>query len=120
MAARNATMRRMANLLERNAQAITDVLLETHRFDPTPMLRNSRVCTLVQELCSGIEQYRARNPDAFDDTPCSALLVRTAHDARKAITEVAAAMDCADFCIEQALLKGRQALSSAPQPGAAS
>lgn len=120
MAARNATVRRMAALLERNAQAITDVLLETHRFDPVPMLRSSRACTLVLELCSGVEQYRARNPDTFDGTPCSALLLRTAHDAREAITKVAAAMDRAEFCIEHAMRKGRQALSNVPQPGAAS
>ncbi len=119
MAARNATVRRMTGLLERNAQAIADVLLETHRFDPTPMLRNTRVCTLVLELCSGVEQYRARNADAFDDTACSALLLRTARDAREAIEGVAAAMNRAEFRIEHAMRKGRQALSSAPQPGAA-
>ncbi|MGH8856585.1 MAG: helix-turn-helix domain-containing protein [Polaromonas sp.] len=114
-AARNATVRRMADLLDRNARAVADVLLETHRFDPAPELRSTKICSLVVELCDSVDRYRAANVEAFEDSRCSALLMRTARDAREAIGKISLALDRADFRTEHALKKSREALH-APIP----
>ena len=114
-ASKNAVLRRMESLLQRNARAVTDALLETQKFDPTPMVRATGLCGLVLELCDGVDLYRKRNHEAFDETPCSALLIRTTRNARVAIGQVAAALDRAEHRAELALAKARKALQ-APIP----
>ncbi|MGH8759726.1 MAG: helix-turn-helix domain-containing protein [Burkholderiales bacterium] len=114
-ASRNAVIRRVHGLLERNVLAVTDALLAAHNFDPTPMVRASGLCGLVVELCNGVDLYRARNQAVFDETSCSALLTRTARNAREAVEKVSAALNRAEHRAELALAKAREALN-APIP----
>lgn len=114
-AARGAVIRRMSGLLEQHATQIVDTLLQTQKFDPTPLLRSTGFCGLVLELVDAVGRYRERNQDAFDETPASALLVRTATDARAAAEKITKAMDRADFRMTHEMNKARKALSEPPK-----
>lgn len=114
-AAKNAVVRRMGGLLEQHAKHIAGALFEVQRFDPTPLLRSSGLCGLVLELASAVERYRERNLAAFDDTACSALLVRIAGDARAAAETITKAMDRADFRMIHEMNKARKALNATPE-----
>lgn len=116
VAGRNALVRRMADLLKRNSQAVADVLLTAGQFDPSPELRATRVCSLVADLCDAVARFRQVNPELFDDARAGALLLRTAKDAREAIDKVATLIDASDRRVEFALKQGRAALN-ASMPG---
>ena len=109
-AARNAVVRRMADMLERHAGAVAGVLLEAGRFDAVPELRNSQIVSKVANLCDAVDKFRDRNPELFDEARVGAMLMRTARDAREAVDKMAGLLDASDRHIEFTMAQGRNAL----------
>lgn len=110
-AAKKAQVRQIAEMLQRNAEAVTEALFETHRFNPAPELRASRVITRVTALCAAVDKFRATNVDQFDTTRGSALLLHAAKEAGEAVEKVGDLLDQADRRAEFALRHGRAAMA---------
>jgi len=114
-AARNAKVRQIADMLHRNAEAVTKALFESHRFDPAPELRASRVITKVTSLCEAVGRFHAINPEFFENCRGSATLLRTANDASVAIAKVNTLLEQADRRAEFSLQQGRAAIAGEDQ-----
>lgn len=111
-AAKKAQVRQIAEMLQRNAEAVTKALFEAHRFDPAPELRASRVITKVTSLCEAVGRFHAINPEFFESCRGSAMLLRTANDASVAIEKVNTLLEQADRRAEFSLQQGRAAMAS--------
>lgn len=111
-AAINAIHRRMRAALEENARTVTGAMLEACRFDAGPAIRETRLLSLVVELCDAVATFRDRNPALFDEARAGALLLRTADEARSAAATVGKRLDSAERRAEAALKRARGAAAA--------
>jgi hypothetical protein len=111
-AAVKASVRQISRMLERNSTAVATALFDVHRYDTVPAIRASRLVTTVFELCDAVGKFRAADPKYFDNTRCSAMLLRTVDDARSAVENVDALLGKSERRTATALKAGRAALVS--------
>lgn len=113
-ASRNGAFRRMQHLLEVNARAVADVLLETARGDTATELRSIRFVSEIEALLNGIDAFQASNSDIFDELRSGALLVRRARDARQALEKVVTVMGNLDRRAAYAVERARESMVAMP------
>jgi hypothetical protein len=88
VAARGAVFRRIQRMFARNAEAVSEALLDCCSSPGADELRISKFATRAASLCDAVDNFEKLNRPLFDDARGGATLKRTAGEMRDALMSV--------------------------------
>lgn len=111
-AAKKAQVRQIADMLNRNAEAVTEALFEAHRFDSAKEIRGCSIVSKVTAVCDAVTRFRTINRVMFDTARGGAALLHATTQAKEASIRVGGLLDQSARRSEFALQHGRAVMST--------
>lgn len=115
-AARGAVLRHVRALIARNAEIVSETVIDGLRGDFSTELRATCLISRVGDLCSAVDRFRGMNA-GFDDIRGGATLLLAVEGARQSLEQVCALLDRRERIGELMTTRARTAITSASHLG---